>query len=484
MPIEPAKVIATAGSALATAIPVAAPEILAVTAVASAVVAEATEAGLLEHARDAIAEWRDGEHDTEADIAAGLDVMVAVLDSIPGIPDNVIETIGHYPEAVAAQVARLLRAGAGRRADKKAARTAANLRRLRGSRRVLSPTAPTYAAVNRALLPRSVADRIEAARLAAIKQGAPIDNRPAHTIGDGYLSAPDSDAAPATGWEPVVDEVVEVSPPMPDPVEEVPPVPALRPLAGVARYILAAHADGIDRPGCDVAAVIVAADEAARKLDDERKPACWSFTPSQVRKIEGARPGWLASLAGYGIRVGPREPHDGQGTLADSIAALEAAGVFPPARWIGSCLNPADYAAGPLPIVTGAGSLGHTSDPEWSGVKRLSPTVVLVGSGTADSVAIKRGIARDIAHGARVWAIEVVMSNLCDPKTGAPPYVASPARHDGAQAPVPILDDIARVEADIAADGASSVVMWTDYDEAVAAWQAGGEPESYVVPKS
>lgn len=191
-----ATAITTAGTLASGAVPQAAPAILAVTAAACAIVREADEAKLLDHARAALAEWRDGEHDTEADIAAGLDVLVAVLCSVPGISDSIIDTVEEYPEAVAAAVAKALRAMASGKVDRRARRTARALRHLRATRRVIPASVADYAPVNRALLPGAVADRVEAVRAAQVgDSGGPMTD------------APDDETS---GPRPVVDPVLEI----------------------------------------------------------------------------------------------------------------------------------------------------------------------------------------------------------------------------------------------------------------------------------
>lgn len=257
-----------------------------------------------------------------------------------------------------------------------------------------------------------------------------------------------------------------------------------KPLAGTVRVVLAMHSDGLTKMATSsVSGWIDAATNHAKDLQARGFPASWEFTGKEIALLEAMRPGWLASLGAYGVTVAPREPHEGEGTAQEAADALSKAGA-PVASYIGSCLDASDYAAGPWPIITGEGTLGHTSDSDWSGVRRLSPSVVLVGSGTADSVAIKRGIVKDTYNSIRTWAGEVVRYNMGDPATGAAPWFVSPARHDGTQAPVPILDDVDRLLADITKDGTGATLMWTTYDELVQAWKAGGEPVEYTVEKS
>lgn len=302
---------------------------------------------------------------------------------------------------------------------------------------------------------------------------APATRPPGGTIGDGWAE-PDVD---------IEDPLPADEPTSEGPAATVPVVDEGRPLAGCLRVVLAMHADGLTRPGVDVAAWVAQGEAHAKALQSRGWPASWEFTAREVKAIEATAPGWLAGLHVYGIEVAAREPHQGDGTAEEAHEALLAAGVLPAAH-LGSCLHAGDYIGRRWPILTGEGSLGHTADADWSGVRSLVPGYVLVGSGTANSVAKKRGIAREVAHGAMPFAIEVIRYNGMDPKTGGAPWFASPARHDGAQAPVPILDDVDRVMGEIANDGNAAAVLFTTYGEAVAAWRLGGEPAEYVVPKS
>lgn len=156
-----------AGAALSAVFPVAAPAIGTATAIAIAVIREADDAKLIEHVRAAIAEWKDGEHDTEHDIERGLDVILAVINTVPGIPDSTIDAIEEMPEQVAAEIMRLLRVAKGRRVSAAARRASWKLRHLRETRRVITAEAAGGAPLNPNLLPGELAARVEAARLAA-----------------------------------------------------------------------------------------------------------------------------------------------------------------------------------------------------------------------------------------------------------------------------------------------------------------------------
>lgn len=316
-------------------------------------------------------------------------------------------------------------------------------------------------------------------QVAHVLPTAPATKPAGGTIGDGWA-------------EPVVDDAVVDGPPVEViPAEPVLPIPserepdpgdsggplAARPWYGTVRVVVAMHADGLTKPGCDVPAWLDAAEKHAVELSIASIPASWEFTAPEVRLIEQHRPGWLATLAQYGITVAAREPHKGGGTAADAQTAIIAAGC-PHAGYLGSCLNAADYVGREWPVITGVGSIGHTADAEWSGVKELAPGYVVVGSGTAMSTAMKREMANAAAQGAGFG--EVIRYNGMNPQTGAGPYFGPPATYAGTHDPVSIVDDIGRLLGDVERDGHRDAVLFTTYPELVEAWRAAGNPPDYV----
>lgn len=200
--------VSAAATVISAIFPAAAPEALAIAAAASAIVDEVDDARPFAHLRAALAEWGDGEHDLDDDIEAGLDFMVSVINSVPGVPDSAIATANKYPEAVAAQVVALLRNMKAAQVSAKARRTARALRHLRATRRVIPANVADYAPVNRALLPGAVADRVEALRAAQVgDSGGPMTVAGPEgarlvevVVEDGETSGP----------RPVVDPVLEI----------------------------------------------------------------------------------------------------------------------------------------------------------------------------------------------------------------------------------------------------------------------------------
>jgi hypothetical protein len=146
-------------------------------------------------------------------------------------------------------------------------------------------------------------------------------------------------------------------------------------------------------------------------------------------------------------------------------------------------LNPSVYVGGAWSLL-GVGAVpGHTADSDVSGIGPLEGGLYGFYAGTGNSVAIKRKIASLVAKGSLPSAFELIRYNGADPRTGAAPWFASPARHGGSQAPVPIVEDIDRVMTDIRRDGNGGFVRFSTYAEALTYWSMS-RPSTYVIPKT
>lgn len=261
------------------------------------------------------------------------------------------------------------------------------------------------------------------------------------------------------------------------------PVPAVP--SGREYIVVAGHFDGVDRMSAStLSAWMRAAEQNADAMRAAGIPDTWELTAGEVKKFEAAQPGWLASIEARGTVMTPREPHlnDPGGDAFAARAALASAGVAP-SVFLGSALDPRKYLGGPW-LVVGTGSTpGHSADTDLSGLEVVGEGLSALYTGTADSVAIKQKIARMVSSGSLPGAYEIVRYNGANPQTGGQPWFVSPVKAGSTKPPVPIVQDLQRLQSDLVKEGLADTVVWTRYEPMLQAWEAAGRPAPYVVPR-
>lgn len=280
---------------------------------------------------------------------------------------------------------------------------------------------------------------------------------------------------------PVIQETVDVLTAPSDP-----PKPSLN---GKLRIIVAAHCDGLaycrDIPAWKSYALTQASEFYRRGI-----PFCLEMTKEEVKLI--ADPKWFSEMSLLGCTFAARESHS-MSTAQEAYDALLSFGAVP-TNHLGSYLTTtqAQYNGQVWDILTGGSSGPGKHDSQLSGFtvmpykNNLGIDIVSVGMGTANSVARKVGLAREIKSGSRAWAVEVIRFNAVGLK-GSLDHFVTPTIHTGEtteQGPKPILSEIDRMLSEINTYGALSTVMFTTYNEAVWTARLANQLLSYTVTKS
>lgn len=491
------KAIAAGGPALAAAVPVTAPVVLPATAAALWLAERADDEDVPEALAAAIKEWRDGDHNAQEDITAGVVLASKLLDMLPFIPKEVTEAIRRDASSVVEHFLAVLKKPAARQNEDGRVAAKKALRKVASTRRVIPPPGvslnPYIPAPIRNLRPPPL----------PVLPGA-RPPRDGHTIGDGAIGG---------GTSPIPEVPTVKQPAEIPPVVVTPPVvvapgvgsPSGVPWVGNLRQQEQIHFDGISRPGCDVGAVLSAVEDYAHMTAAQRRPPAIMLTIDDLVTIAAHDARWcsrIEEIVGIG-NVIAREAHvldrnssaGNPDTWQQAIDKLMELDCSPP-DIVGSCLSPDVYAPHTPGVILGVAPIGHRGqDDEVSSITPTSWGGVVITSSIVNSNARRVGLARDIAAGIVPGAFELMAVNACDPRTGGTPYLATPAMQPtasnpdhGVQPAKPIEDDWATTKATIDAQGNGAIVMWTTIREGVSAacasplWTASGI--AYPVAKS
>jgi len=256
-------------------------------------------------------------------------------------------------------------------------------------------------------------------------------------------------------------------------------------LSGKLWILLKSHADGLQDLQ-DLEGWKTLAKGKAAELQNKGIPWTLELTKEHVNKIND--PIWFQSMAALGTKFAPREPHNNLLSSAeDAHNALVSMGIVPQ-EYVGSFSNIAQYADRQWPLFTGGATPGHTNDPDWSGfddsgyLDNQGRKIIVIGIGTANSVAIKVGIARDIAKKQRDWAVEVLTFTAVGLK-GATAHFVTPSTH-GTNPPKAILSEIDLMLSSIGQEGNLGVVEWSDPKTVTEKALNNNQIIDYVIPKS